>query len=83
VFTRAQGRRAILGVLDTMLARTPNIQKLYQAMQEQFDTDPVGFVSHVALPFMPKSMNDSAEETVGGGDQDKGSVLIIPSNGRQ
>lgn len=78
---QAPGRRCMLMALDVMLSEPSNIQKFYDAAQERFDTDPVGFYKEFVLPVTPKDMvtesgDDSAMPT---------NVTVnvtLPDNGR-
>lgn len=78
----ANGRRAVLGMLDAMMARTKNIQKVHDAMQERLDVDPVGFIKEVVMPLMPKTMLEDREDLDSSKDGTHSTVVVLPDNGR-
>ncbi len=74
------GRRAALMAIDSLMGRTPNIQKLYNALQERMDVDPVGLLREIVIPLTPRSVIDG-EGTVDPGA--KRTVIAMPANGRE
>ena len=50
------GRRRALAVLDAMLADTGNLEKLGEAMQEEFDRDPMKFFRKIVMPLLPQGI---------------------------
>lgn len=61
----ANGRRAAIQILDTLLAKRENQTKLRDSLQQKFDDDPVHFFKDIAMPLTPRSLleegDDSAE----------------------
>ena len=75
------GRKVALMALDHLMGRRTNIQKLYAAMQERFDVDPLGFMQQFAMPLTPKTaMEDQSDQEA---EIARARVLIqMPDNGR-
>ncbi len=74
------GRRAALAVIDQLMGKRVNVQKLYNALQERMDVDPVGLYKEVILPVTPRSVIDGEGEV---GEGSKRTVVHLPVNGRE
>lgn len=87
----SNGRKVALAVLDHMMSKEANIQKLADAIQEHLDTDPVSFYKTVVMPLTPKNYLEahSPDEAVGGesvggqdGEEESVQIVRLPDNGR-
>lgn len=52
----ANGRRAALQCLDSVMAEEANISLLAEALRERISSDPMGFFKEFGMPLMPRSM---------------------------
>lgn len=64
----SNGRKAALSCLDAMMGEESNIQILGEALQKEFEKDPVKFFKEMIMPLCPKQMllpdtNDNDAET--------------------
>lgn len=62
------GRRALLQMLDTLLAEERNIKTMRDAFQDMMNANPLAFFEKVVLPLMPKDSlslapNEDADES--------------------
>ena len=48
------GRKQALQVLDKMLSKAENKEKLMVALQENFDANPFKFFKEIVIPLLPK-----------------------------
>lgn len=48
------GRRQALNVLDKLLTKNDNKEKLMKALQEAFDANPFKFFKEIVIPLLPK-----------------------------
>lgn len=71
---RACGRRAVVDVVDLILARQHNVQKLKEDMQAAFDENAIEFVMNIAMPMMPRDMFVDRSE-VASSDQIAASIV--------
>ncbi len=55
------GRSLALAVLDAMLAKSSNREKLARALQAKFSKDPVGFFRTMVMPLVPKEAKVAVE----------------------
>lgn len=55
------GRMQALGVLDSLLAKADNQEKLRIDMQKEFDAAPMEFFKKVVMPLLPKVQDTLAE----------------------
>ncbi len=80
----APGRRCALMAIDAIMSRPDNIQRLYDAMQERMEQDPLGFHEQFVVPLMPKSAIQGDDDLHEGTEADgnKKTVIVLPSNGR-
>lgn len=57
----ANGRKVVLGIINTILTDKNNIRTLHGKMQDEFDQNPVGFYQDIVFPLMPKQLSLEAE----------------------
>jgi hypothetical protein len=57
----ANGRKVVLGIINTILTDPNNVRNLHSKMQDEFDANPVGFYQDIVYPLMPKQMSLEAE----------------------
>jgi len=58
---RADGRRAVLGMIDWLIAREDNLRKLAQACQAELNARPMEFLKEIVIPLTPQSMREDAQ----------------------
>lgn len=56
----ANGRKAVLQMIDVLLSDENNIQKIRDAFQEKLDTQPAQFFQETIRPLIPNTMLDPA-----------------------
>ena len=69
ISTASVGRRAALQVLDSMLLDEKNIHMLKEALQDEFNSDPVHFFRSLIVPLLPKEVTGQQAGNGAGGTQ--------------
>ena len=60
---RVSGRRAYLQCLDYLLIQQESIRKLYDGLHDSLHNDPMGFVTNIIQPSLPKENNLTLDAT--------------------
>jgi len=58
---KASGRKQFIQMIDVLVSKEENIQKLARGMQTELDNDAFAFYKDILLPLMPKSMLESVD----------------------
>lgn len=77
----ANGRRAVIELIDAMLQRPQTMAKIAEQLRERLDVDAIGFIKEIAMPLMPKSMIEDRDDLDTSKDG-QGTVVVLPDNGR-
>ena len=59
------GRKKCLQILDSLLDKSENQEKFADALQKQFDKNPVAFWRGIVLPLSPKDVKISPDNIAG------------------
>lgn len=73
------GRRAVLQMLDSLLADEKNIRTLHDAFQVSLDEKPLNFYLTIVAPLLPKQIALTDEE---GEDTRTFTVQLVPAEAK-